>query len=368
MKYLGDYKEDGAVYFLWSSNDGDGESITRAVDGVVQVYKDAGVGQSVAGVVDTEDFDGLAGIHLCSIDVSADAFYATGADYNVVLAGATIAGKTVNAVLATFSIENRLADATAATQAVIAAYLDTEIAAILAAVDTEIADIKAKTDNLPADPADDSDIDAQLAAIAAYIDTEITAIKNKTDNLPADPADASVIAADIAALAVFVDTEVADIKAKTDNLPPDPADASVIAAATDTIIGYIDTEVAAIVTAVAAIQAKTDNLPALPAAQGANGDTLETLSDQLDSITLTAADIADAVFDEALGAHTGALAKLYQMAEGDVKIDTDVTPWALVICIKDTDTELVRKKLYEPDDTSVTTETQVVGQQLESAP
>ena len=54
--------------------------------------------------------------------------------------------------------------------------------------------IKAKTDALPADPADDSDIDAQLAAIAAYIDTEV------------------------AAILAAVDTEIAAIKAKTDSL------------------------------------------------------------------------------------------------------------------------------------------------------
>ena len=78
-------------------------------------------------------------------------------------------------------------------------YVDTEIAAILAAVDTEVAAIKAKTDNLPTDPADDSDIDTQLAAIAAYLDTEI------------------------AAILAAVDTEVAAIKAKTDNLPASPA-------------------------------------------------------------------------------------------------------------------------------------------------
>lgn len=62
-------------------------------------------------------------------------------------------------------------------------FIDTEIAAIithltdikgagwstetLAAIDVLIDAIKAKTDNLPADPADDSDIDAQLAAIKA---------------------------------------------------------------------------------------------------------------------------------------------------------------------------------------------------------
>ena len=62
-------------------------------------------------------------------------------------------------------------------------------------LDTEIAAIKAKTDNLPADPADDSDMDTQLAAIAGYLDTEV------------------------AAILAAVDTEVAAIKAKTDNLP-----------------------------------------------------------------------------------------------------------------------------------------------------
>ena len=83
--------------------------------------------------------------------------------------------------------------------------------------------IKAKTDNLPADPADDSDIDAQLATIAAYLDTEIAAIKAKTDNLPADPADDSDIDAQLATIAAYLDTEIAAIKAKTDNIPASPA-------------------------------------------------------------------------------------------------------------------------------------------------
>ena len=107
MQWLGDYKEDDTVYFLWSTNDADGASVTRAVDGEVRVYKDNGTSQTTTGVTDTEDFDGLTGVHACTIDLSADAFYATGADYSVVLAGATIDSQTVNAVLAHFSIENR---------------------------------------------------------------------------------------------------------------------------------------------------------------------------------------------------------------------------------------------------------------------
>jgi hypothetical protein len=105
--YLGDFKEDETVHFIWDTNNSNGASITRATDGTVSVYKDNGVAQSVAGVTDTEDFDGLTGIHACTIDLSADVFYATGANYTVVLSAATIDGQTVNAVLAHFSIENR---------------------------------------------------------------------------------------------------------------------------------------------------------------------------------------------------------------------------------------------------------------------
>jgi len=107
--YLGDFKKDSTLYFCWDTNDKDGASITRATDGTIKVYKDDGTTESTAGITDSEDFDSLTGIHNCKIDLSADAFYAKGHDYTVVLAGATIDSETVNAVLATFSIENRFA-------------------------------------------------------------------------------------------------------------------------------------------------------------------------------------------------------------------------------------------------------------------
>jgi len=105
--YLGDIAEDSTIRFHWDTANGSGASITRATDGTVVVYKDGGTTESTAGVTDTEDFDSLTGVHLCAIDTSADAFYATGSDYSVVLQAATIDGETVNATLATFSIENR---------------------------------------------------------------------------------------------------------------------------------------------------------------------------------------------------------------------------------------------------------------------
>jgi len=112
MMYLGDYKEDDTVHFLWSTNGSDGESITRSTNGTVSVYKDNGTSQTTTGVTDVEDFDSLTGIHACTIDLSSDAFYAVGADYAVVLSAATIDTQTVNAVLAHFSIENRFNETT----------------------------------------------------------------------------------------------------------------------------------------------------------------------------------------------------------------------------------------------------------------
>lgn len=107
--YLGDFKGDSTLYFCWGTNDKNGASITRATKGTIRVYRDDDTGESTSGVTDTEDYDGLTGVHNCKIDLSTDAFYAEGHDYSVVLAGATIDGETVNAVLATFSIENRFA-------------------------------------------------------------------------------------------------------------------------------------------------------------------------------------------------------------------------------------------------------------------
>ena len=55
---------------------------------------------------------------------------------------------------------------------------------------TNIGLIKAKTDNLPADPASNTQVNTRMATFsyAAPDNASITAIKTKTDNLPASPA------------------------------------------------------------------------------------------------------------------------------------------------------------------------------------
>jgi len=113
MRYLNDYGRGATVRFRWSTNDTNGASVTRSTDGAIRVYKDGGTSYSTTGITDTEDFNGLAGVHLCEIDLTADSFYQPGHDYDVVLAGAVIDGQTVNAVIASFSVENRYPFATA---------------------------------------------------------------------------------------------------------------------------------------------------------------------------------------------------------------------------------------------------------------
>lgn len=107
---LGNLKENATASFGWDTGDVDGASITRATDGTVTVWKDGdSTAASTTGVTDNEDEGGNTGLHTCVIDTS-DAFYTTGHDYQVVLLGAVIDGRTVNAALAEFSIENRFAE------------------------------------------------------------------------------------------------------------------------------------------------------------------------------------------------------------------------------------------------------------------
>jgi len=53
--------------------------------------------------------------------------------------------------------------------------------------------------------------------------------------------------------------------------------------------------------------------------------------------------------------------------EGDAEIDTDATPWQLVVKIKGTDTELIRKDLKDASGDNVIEDSTIVGQQTEPA-
>jgi hypothetical protein len=108
MRYLGDIAEDGIIRGSFNTRQTDGTPITLAGTPTLAVYKDAGVSESTAGVTLTVDFDSITGLHLFTIDTSADAFYVTGSDYRVVIAAGTVDGVSVVGVeVGSFSIQNR---------------------------------------------------------------------------------------------------------------------------------------------------------------------------------------------------------------------------------------------------------------------
>lgn len=129
MSYKGDFATGATVRFMWNTGAIAGGSITRGTDGSLRVYKDGSTTQrsSASGITDSEDFDGLTGLHHVAIDLSdnADAgFYAAGHDYMVVIQGAGIDGKTVNAVIGEFSIQNRYSGTAPTANAIADALLD----------------------------------------------------------------------------------------------------------------------------------------------------------------------------------------------------------------------------------------------------
>lgn len=112
MKYLGNFRPGQTIRGLWNSADANGASVTRATDGTIAVYKDSDVTQVTTGLTDSENFDGVTGIHQVVIDTSASpTFYTAGSHFQVVLAGATIDGQVVNAVLFEFDLINQYAPA-----------------------------------------------------------------------------------------------------------------------------------------------------------------------------------------------------------------------------------------------------------------
>jgi hypothetical protein len=150
---------------------------------------------------------------------------------------------------------------------------NTQLLTRLAAADyiapsnSEIAAIKAMTDNLPTDPSSTTDVLTRLAAgdYVAPNNDEILAIKDRTDNLPVDPASETNVNLRLLSTDYVLpnNAAIADIKTKTDNLPFDPASSAEVLTrlASD---DYTAPNNAAIL----AVKAKTDNLPSSPASTG----------------------------------------------------------------------------------------------------
>ena len=107
-KQLGDYAEDYAdLNVKFTTVDTGGAPFTLD-SGVVSCYKSNGTTQSTVGITLSADFDSLTGLNNVKVDLSSDAFYATGNDYSLVITTGTVDSvSTVGYVIAEFSIENR---------------------------------------------------------------------------------------------------------------------------------------------------------------------------------------------------------------------------------------------------------------------
>ena len=150
MAWLGDITLGDTLDFKFSTVGTTGAPTTLAGSPVVSAYVGNSTTQLTAGVTLTVDFDGVTGLHSVRVVASAGNGYAAQTNVDLVITTGTVGGTSVvGYVIGSFSIENRSTQAlaTAANLAVVAGYLDTEIAAI-----------KAKTDNLPAAPAAVGDI------------------------------------------------------------------------------------------------------------------------------------------------------------------------------------------------------------------
>lgn len=110
MLVLGDFPVGSTIRFMWDTFDQTGANILPSTAGTINYYKDGSTTKrsSLSGITDTRTFNSLTGIHISTIDTTdnTDAgFWAAGSVYFAILEGAVIDTKTVNKVLARFSIE-----------------------------------------------------------------------------------------------------------------------------------------------------------------------------------------------------------------------------------------------------------------------
>ncbi len=185
MNYLGDFSEDSTLYTFYSTNDGDGGRVgfsgaLEAAD--FEVIKDGNATGSVAGITLDEDFDSRTGIHKITIDLSADAFYATGSDYSLLLyPDETVDSQSIAAVIAEWSIENRFMRGTDSANTTVPDAAGT--AATPAEVATALTDIK--LDHLVAVADSDDPVNNSIIAKLAASDGDWSGFSAATDALEA---------------------------------------------------------------------------------------------------------------------------------------------------------------------------------------
>jgi len=279
MSYLGDFPEDFAdLNFKFNTRQfSTGAPFALAGTPVVSVYKSNGATQSTAGITLTNPFDSVVGLMHVNIDLSADAFYAVGEAYQVVLTAGTVDSVSViGAVLADFSIE-----------------IPGGAIALLTGTNS-LSDIEDKIDIIDANV---DQIETAVITNAAGVDiaADIIAVKADTTAILVDTADmqpklGTPAGASISADILVIDTNVDDIE-------------------TAVITNAAGTDIAADIIAV-----KSDTTAILV-------DTGTTLNDKIDIIDTNVDDIETAVITNAAG--TDIAADIIAVKAQTVAIETD---------------------------------------------
>ena len=245
MSYRGSWKIDDYLTFCCNTHDPDTGVATDA-DSVptYRVYEDETATPILTGSTALLDAANTAGFYSERIQLTAANGFEKGKCYTIYIT-ATVDSDT-GTTHHFFQIE---AEVDANTASDLHADLDDG-----GRLDLLIDAIKAKTDNLPADPADDSDIDGQLATITTHLtDVKGATFAGATDSLEA-------------------------IRNRGDAAWTTGSGGDATEAKQDAIITDLDD-----VKGTGFVK-DTDSLTDL-AHIGADGDTLETLSDQLDDVT-----------------------------------------------------------------------------------
>jgi hypothetical protein len=347
MKHLGDYDAGGTLHSKFTTyRPSTGAPFTLGGTPALSVYKDNGTTQSTAGITLTADFDGVAGLHHVAVDTSADGtFYSAGSHFEIVITTGTVDSvSVVGSCVASFSLrkDSALKPTVAArtldvssggeagldwanigspTTAVNLSATNIDVDQVVASVSGAVGSVTGDVGgNVTGSVGTVNALAANVitaAATAADFTTEIQAGLSTLDaagvraavglasaNLDTQIATLAT-AANLATVSGYLDTEIAAILADTNELQTDWAnggrldlilDARASQASVDTIDGIVDS-----------ILVTTDKLDDM-LVNSSDGwiYTVAALQDAPSGVgSLTAAEIADAVWEEAIADHSG---------------------------------------------------------------
>jgi len=88
--FLGDIVADSTIHIYFNTTAADGTPTALADTPTVAAYVNGSAAQSTAGLTLTEGFDSVTGLNVVTVDTSADAFYAAGSSYMILLTAGTV--------------------------------------------------------------------------------------------------------------------------------------------------------------------------------------------------------------------------------------------------------------------------------------